>query len=284
MHLSIAARAHLPSSKSPAGMPTCARGNMQRCRSLATVAGIHDRLGRCAQASADQARQDRGSPFATAELVEYHRAYRAGRNCRLGMVVGRTRRRVVACEATVVLRQAERHEISKSKVDGSDRPGAVKGEVGIGSLGLASRRHGPGQSYAQPADVDPDGGDAKLKEQTSPPGQVRAMPGQPIGKEQDVPAFLLNDRRERLDQLRRKKAGEPRQVEETECKEAVDALGVSGNQECPFHVARRLVGWLFKQLDPDVSSSLERTCLWRFSSQAFNRIVARMSASSSELA
>ena len=54
----------------------------------------------------------------------------------------------------------------------------------------------------------------------------------------------------RLHQLHWKKAGAPRQIEETECKEAIDAFGVSGNQECPFHVARRLVGWLFKQLDP----------------------------------
>jgi hypothetical protein len=75
------------------------------------------------------------------------------------------------------------------------------------------------------------------------------VPGEPVGEQQDVPAFLLHHRLERLDQLGREDPGAMRHREQAEGEEAVDAFGKPGDQVGPFRVARLDVGRLRGELD-----------------------------------
>jgi hypothetical protein len=64
--------------------------------------------------------------------------------------------------------------------------------------------------------------------------------GDPVDEEQIVPRLLLDDRLEHLDQLGREEARLPRQREQAEGEEGVEALAVAGAQEGPARVAQRL--------------------------------------------
>ena len=68
-------------------------------------------------------------------------------------------------------------------------------------------------------------------------GKLPAMPSPPVDEEQDVSAFLLDHWLEGLDQLRRKKSRAPRDFEQSEGKEAVQAFGVPGRKKRPFRIA-----------------------------------------------
>ena len=64
------------------------------------------------------------------------------------------------------------------------------------------------------------------------------MPRYPVGKKQNVTAFFLDDRFERIDQFGQKEAGPLGQLEQAEGEEAVDALAKARNEIRPFGVTR----------------------------------------------
>ena len=54
--------------------------------------------------------------------------------------------------------------------------------------------------------------------------RLLAVPGQPVGEQQDVAGLLLDHRLERVDQRRREEAGAAGKLEQAEGEEAVDAF------------------------------------------------------------
>ena len=90
----------------------------------------------------------------------------------------------------------------------------------------------------------------RREERAPPERQVSFVPGHPIDKKQDVPAFLLHHRLEGIDESRRKKSRAFGQREQTEGKEAVDAFAETGHHEGPFRIARAAVFRLRRQADP----------------------------------
>src|SRR6185369_2428521 len=102
-----------------------------------------------------------------------------------------------------------------------------RGEVLVLLLvALAAFDHARG---VEPAlDATEEAGDAaQVEPQARRPGELAAMPGQPVHEEQDVPRLFLYHRLEGLDQLFREEAGAPRHVEQAERKEAVYAFRIT---------------------------------------------------------
>src|SRR5882724_6179761 len=75
------------------------------------------------------------------------------------------------------------------------------------------------------------------------------MPGHPIDKEENVAAFLLHDRLERVDQGRREKSRALCHREQAEGKKAIDAFAVAGDHQGPFWMARAEVFGFRRQPD-----------------------------------
>src|SRR5437660_9366388 len=75
------------------------------------------------------------------------------------------------------------------------------------------------------------------------------MPGHPIDKEENVAAFLLHDRLERVDQGRREKSRALCHREQAEGKKAIDAFAVAGDHKGPFWMARAEVFGFRRQPD-----------------------------------
>src|SRR5216684_3070734 len=70
------------------------------------------------------------------------------------------------------------------------------------------------------------------------------MPGGPVGEEQDMAAFLLDHRLERIDQRWRKVAGALGELEQAEGKETVDAFAETRNHKGPFRIPGFHIGGL----------------------------------------
>src|SRR6185369_9016258 len=129
--------------------------------------------------------------------------------------------RVVACQSPVVLLQANLHEVEEPDLDRRHRLGAGHREVAVLMRDLRVGAHAAGKPDAQTCDVNPCSRDTQLEPDAWPPTEVGAAPRQPVSEEQDVAAFLLDDRLERVDELCRKETRSLGQLEKPEGEKAV---------------------------------------------------------------
>src|SRR5918995_4439399 len=155
--------------------------------------------------------------------------------------------RVVAGQSPVVLLQADLHEVEEADLDRRHRLGAGHCEVAVLMRDLRVGAHAARKPDAQTCDVNPSRSDTQLEPDARPPTEAGAAPCQPVGEEQDVAAFLLDDRLERLDELCRKENRSLGQLEKAEGKEAVDRFGIARDKEGKFPISR---GQVWRMLRP----------------------------------
>src|SRR5208282_4356753 len=139
---------------------------------------------------------------------------------------------IVITHATLVFGQADVDQLADVDI-GTDLLRAGHGEIVV----LYAASHIPSDADAFPDEKQPDGEHFQLEERPPPKRHVPPVPRSPVDEEQNVTGFLLNDRLEGVDELRRKEPGTLGGFEKTEGEEAVDALAVSGHHEGPLRVA-----------------------------------------------
>src|SRR5829696_3789230 len=157
--------------------------------------------------------------------------------------------RVVAGQSPVVLLQADLHEVEEADLDRRHRLGARHREVAVLMRDFLVGAHAARKPDAQTCDVNPGRSDTQLEPDASPPTEAGAAPCQPVGEEQDVPAFLLDDRLERLDEPCRKETRSLGQREKPEGKEAVDRFRIARDKKSQFPISRWQVRRFLGQLD-----------------------------------
>src|SRR5215216_4929666 len=151
---------------------------------------------------------------------------------------------VVAGQSPVVLLQADLHEVEEPDLDRRHRLSAGYREVAVLMRDFRVGAHAARKPDAQTCDVDPCGRDTQLEPDARPPTEVGAAPREPVGEEQDMAAFLLDDRLERLDEFCRKETRSLGQLEKPEGEEAVDRFGIARDKKSKFPIPRRQV-WRF---------------------------------------
>ena len=144
---------------------------------------------------------------------------------------------VIAGHALLVLFEADIDQHRRVHLV-AQRLRAVHGEIGVGPFQPVDAA---GDADALPDQKRPDGGGLQREIRAAPERHGRLVPGDPVGEEQDMPAFLLHHRLEGLDQLGGEEAGAARHLEQAVGEEAVDAFGIAGDHEAPFGVIRQLV-------------------------------------------
>jgi hypothetical protein len=152
---------------------------------------------------------------------------------------------IVTAEPALVLGKADIHELGGFDVD-ADRFAARDGEVVVG-VGRAAEA--AGDADALPDEECPDREHFCPEPRPAPPRQIAPVPRDPIYEEEDVAAFLLHHRFERVDELGREIARPLGDLEKAEGEETVDAFAEAGDHEGPFGVARLQIGRFGREFD-----------------------------------
>ena len=160
---------------------------------------------------------------------------RSANRTRFGIVVGRHSR---WGKPPIVFCKADTHQFSGADLGAADDLAAVHCEVVVLCVAARVAVHAAGKADTLPSQEDPDGADAQLEPWPPVPRHRAPTPRYPIGKQQNVTAFFLDDRFERIDQFGRKEAGPLGQLEQAEGEEAVDALAEASNSRYSHSVSR----------------------------------------------
>ena len=131
-----------------------------------------------------------------------------------------------------------------------------------------------GQPNPLPDQEQPDASHPQFEPNPAERSKLLAVPGQPVGEQQDMASLLLDHRLEGIDQCHGEEAGAASELEQAEREETVDAFRVTGDEIAPFRIAGRFVWRRGFQLDAVAATRFDRTCRCRPSSQPLRAIAS----------